>query len=81
MSYQDDVAISKEKMLQTTRALEDYLRGQVYDPDYGRRLINAAALARNEYIDRLAHLCRPEQSEFKDLPQGTAVEFQPNLSH
>lgn len=56
MPYQTSIEIAKEKMLQAERELENYLDSADYDPEQARQLINAAEVARDEYISEVARL-------------------------
>ena len=60
MTYQDDIELAKEKMLQAERALENYFLAQVYDgtvydPEKEKQLRNAAATARDKYVNQLGN--------------------------
>lgn len=56
MSFQTQVRLAKEKMLYAERALEDYFRSPMYNPEQEEQLANAVKAARNEFIDQLALL-------------------------
>lgn len=56
MLFQNQAKLAKEKMLQTERALEDYFRRSIYNPEQEKQLLDAARVARGEFIDHLALL-------------------------
>ena len=64
MSYKDDIEIAKRKLLQAERALEDYFRGPVLDIELAKQLIDAETVARDEFLDRLAHHWYPTNNLF-----------------
>jgi len=56
MTYQDNIAVAKDKMLKAELELQEYLRCRSFDPVKGRRLSDAVKSARHAFVDQLESL-------------------------
>lgn len=63
MSFICDLQLLRTKIEKTENALSTYLASGVYDPEEGKKLIEALGLARDEFIDRLS-AAGPEITDF-----------------